>query len=180
MKRKPPAKPRSQDEPSADSQPGPGGVLWRARQSKDMSREDLSRLTNISTQTIYRTETSRSKMTRSETHQILAKALGLTMADLYEEEAPAEVLELDEDPMRDPVLLAFLQTEIGKTCKPEEVKLLAEIPRRYGKARDPNSYVGLLSMIRSGFSNEEMSKAQKRREELEQRALAEGRTLVNR
>jgi DNA-binding XRE family transcriptional regulator len=162
------------------SQPGPGGVLWRQREKLDLSREDISRKTGISTQTIYRTETSKSKRTRSETHEALARALGLNMSDLYEEEMLESKVHLDDDPMQDPVLLAFLETELGQTCQPEEIHWLANTPRRYGKARDPNSYIGLLSMLRSGFTNEQIDAAKARNKELEERARAEGRTLVNR
>src|SRR5687767_4403583 len=107
--------------PAHDFAMSPGEKLREAREKLDLSREELSRRTGISAQTIYRAEKSRSN-SRSDTFRELARALGISVGDLYDDdevvaevaEVPAEVVHLDDDPLDDPVLLEFLETEAGQ------------------------------------------------------------------
>lgn len=58
--------------------------LKEIRESKDLSISELSRLSNISRQTIYRLESGEDKVVNSKTLKALADALGVSMTVFFE------------------------------------------------------------------------------------------------
>ena len=58
--------------------------LKEIRESKGLSISELSRLSNISRQTIYRLESGEDKVVNSKTLKALADALGVSMTVFFE------------------------------------------------------------------------------------------------
>jgi transcriptional regulator with XRE-family HTH domain len=142
------------------------------------NRSDFCAKAKIQPAQLYRYETGEQAPRMSDVKR-WAAMLGVSAVDLDPELAGDARIELDDDPMRDESFLGFLETERGQATTQEERETLAWITRRMGRARSTETYMGLLSMIRTGFSREDAARIEAKHQEAREDAKSRGRILTS-
>ena len=129
-----------------------GSRIQHWRKAKDWTMADLARATQVSAPYLSQLERGERDAPSADILYRIASALGVTMADLIEDESPT-VKRVDRLPADIPESLRKFIKQRGAELdlKPEDINMLASIRYRGRQPRTVEDWEDLLRFIRRAF-----------------------------